>query len=531
MTFWSAAILLSLFVIEGFAHTNRNFSVVVEPATVSVAAGTSAKVTMKVSATAGYSQPIYLMAGSLPEGVSLAIPSPVVGGQTVTMEVRVTASAKVQTYSLAVYAAGGGENHSADFSVAVQPAGTLPDPPPPPPALETSAEEPVQTANPEEGRTASLGPHWVGSWGASPVTPSNESGAYYLTNVTVRQIAHLSIGTLRQLRIRLSNALGHDAVSFAAVHVAQWAGDSKTITSAILPATDRVVTFGGSETVAIPGGAEVLSDPIALPLPAGADVAVSLFIPHTSNVPATMHTFGDQTTYFSLGDNTGAAFLPNAATDTVRPYLTGVDVDAPGASAVVALGDSLTDGMLSALDQNLRWTDDLARRLQSAFAGSVGVVNAGIAGNCVVMSCNGPSVPERFKRDVLAVSGVKFLIVLAGANDIGNAPDLTAAQLTDAYSAMVGLAHAQNILVYGATIPPFGGSNYFSTAHEKLRQQVNTFIRGAGVFDGVIDFDKALADPEKPVYLLAKYNGDKIRPNNAGYQAMAEAIDLAMLKP
>jgi lysophospholipase L1-like esterase len=237
-----------------------------------------------------------------------------------------------------------------------------------------------------------------------------------------------------------------------------------------------------------------------------------------------MHTFGNQTAYFSLGDATGHATLPAAVTDTVRPYLTGIEVEASGASAVVTLGDSLTDGMLSSLDQNLRWPDDLARRL----ANKVGVVNAGIAGNCVLIDCLGPDGLARFKRDVLQVAGVRYLIILEGVNDIGNAPDLAPAQLIEAYRQMVALAHAQKILVFGATIPPFGGSQYATVAHESLRRQVNAFIRTGGVFDGVIDFDKALADPANPSALLPAFDGDHIRPNDAGYQAMANAIDLTL---
>jgi lysophospholipase L1-like esterase len=513
VTLCTRTFLLSLLASVVFGQTKGNFTLSMENPSVSVAAGTGAKTTVQVNVMAGFSQPVYLMPGALPEGVSLILSSPVVGSQSVPMEVRVSPTTKVQTYSVAVYAAGGGENHSLNFSVAVLPEGTVVEPPPAPLPLQTAIVD-----VPEE--TREIGSSWVGTWGASAVTPSNESGAYYLTNVTVRQIAHLSIGTKTGLRIRLSNALSRDPVSFGAVHVAQWAGDSKNVTSAIVPATDQVVTFGGVSVVTIPGGAEVFSDPILLPLPAGADLAVSFYIPRNSNVPATMHTFGDQKTYFCLGDSTASAVLANATTDTVRPYLTGVDVDAPGTSAVVALGDSLTDGML-------RWPDDLANRLQ----GRAGVVNEGIAGNCVMMSCLGPSLPERFKRDVLAVSGVKYLIILAGANDIGNAPGLTAAQLTEAYTSMVALAHAAKIRVYGATIPPFGGSSYFTPAHEKLRQQVNVFIRGGGVFDGLIDFDKVLAEPANPAYLATAFNGDKIRPNHAGYQAMADTIDLALLKP
>jgi len=522
MTFCLRAVSLLFLGLNVFAQTNGNFSLAIDPPTVSVAAGASAILPIQVSAASGYSQPIYLMPGGLPEGITLSIPSPVVGNQAAKIEIKVAVTAKPQTYSLTVYGAGSGENHSASFSISVLPEGSVVAPPEPQPTPVAAPLDPP--AEPDEP----LGSHWVGSWGASAVTPSNDSGAYYLTNVTVRQIVHLSIGTKTGLRIKLSNALGKDPVSFGSVHVAQWAGDSDNLTSAILPDSDRVVTFDGSATVVIPGGEEVFSDPIALRLPAGSDLAVSLYIPRTSNVPATMHPFGNQTAYFSLGDFTGSRTMPNAATDTVRPYLTGVDVDAPGANAIVALGDSLTDGMLSSRDQNLRWTDDLARRLQAASVNKIGIVNAGIAGNCVLMNCMGPNTPERFKRDVLSVTGVNAVILLVGVNDIGNASGLAAQQLIEAYRNMVSLAHLQNILVYGATIPPFGGSTYFTPAHEKLRQEVNAFIRSLGVFDGVIDFDRALADPENSMVLRADFSGDKIRPNDAGYQAMADAIDLAI---
>ena len=563
-------VFLSIFVCTVFGQNSGNFSLTTMHDEFSVAAGTNATETMQLKASSGYSQPVYLIPGALPQGITVAIPSPVVGNQAVKLEVHVAADVKPQIYAVTIYAAGSGENHSLSFSVTVLPEGAvpvIPEPPPPaapepaviaapvpvmpaeipkvdlpivekpseqPPAekpVEQPAEKPEERAAEKPAEKLEVGNHWVGSWGASAVTPSNESGAYYLTNVTVRQIAHLSIGTQTGFRIRLSNALGKDPVSFGAVHVAQWAGDGKNMTSAIVPATDHVVTFSGSATVVIPAGAEVFSDPIQMLLPAGSDLAVSIYIPRASNVPATMHQFGNETAYFSLGDATASTTMPNAATDTVRPYLTGVDVDAPGAIAVVTLGDSLTDGLLSSRDQNLRWPDDLAVRFEATVSDRLAVVNEGIAGNCMLMSCMGPNIIDRFKRDVLAISGVKYLIVLAGANDIGHASDLTAAQLADAYSTMVGLAHENNILVYGATIPPFGGSNYFTVKHEKLRREINTFIRSGLVFDGVIDFDQALADPKNPAYLRAEYNGDKIRPNDAGYQAMADSIDIGLFNP
>ena len=462
-------------------------------------AGATAPATAHLTVASRFSQPIYLIPGPLPDGLSIALPSPIVGSQSITMSIRARARANAQNYPVTIYAAGGGENHSLDFSLTVLPEGTA--------AATTPAQE----------------PHWVGSWGASAVTPSNESGAYYLTNVTVRQIAHLSLGSPTGLRIRLSNALGRDAVSFASVHAALWAGDSAHSSSAILPATDHIVTFHGSPQVTIPGGAEVFSDAIALPVPGGADLAVSLYIPHSSNVPATMHIFGNQTAYFALGDLTASESLANTTTDTVRAYLTGVEVDAPGAETVVALGDSLTDGVLSSRNQNARWPDQLARSLQNANPGHTGVVNAGIAGSCAVVSCLGPGLLDRFQRDVLSVAGVKSLILLAGENDIGNASNLALVQLTDIFQHLVALAHERSILVYGGTIPPFGGSHYFSASHEKLRQQLNGFIRTGGLFDGVIDFDRTLADPSNAAYLAPLFDGDKMHPNDAGYREMGTA--------
>jgi lysophospholipase L1-like esterase len=544
------ALLLSLLALTVFGQNNGNFSLSMKENVFSIAAGTSAASTLQLKVIGAYSQPVYLIPGALPDGISVTIPSPVVGSQEVKLQLRAAVDVKPQTYALSVYAAGAGENHSISFSVTVLPEGTAPSPKPEitpawvTPVQNSAVDAPAEKAIEQAAKKASadsklkpadrpedksrIGSHWVSSWGSSAVIPSNDSGAYYLTNVTIREIAHLSIGTQTGIRIRLSNALGKDSVSFGAVHVAQWAGDAKTVTSAILPATDQVVTFCGSSTIVIPGGEEVFSDPIPMPLPPGADLAVSIFIPHASNVPATMHQFGNQTSYFSLGDATVSTTLSNAVTDSVRPYLTGIDVDTPGAMAVVALGDSLTDGMLSSRDQNLRWPDDLARRLQDAAADRLAVVNEGIAGNCILINCMGPNITDRFQRDVLSIPGVKYLIVLAGANDIGHAPDLTAAQLADAYRGMVSLAHQNNILVYGATIPPFGGSNYFSAKHEKIRQDINDLIRNGTVFDGVIDFDRALADQKNPTYLRAQYNGDKIRPNDAGYQAMADSIDLGL---
>jgi hypothetical protein len=238
MTFCVRAVaFLSLLVVDAFAQTNANFALTTDPASVSVPAGTSKKLSMQVTTAAGYSQPIYLMPGALPEGITLLIPSPVVGSQAVKVEVQAAVGIKLQTYTVAIYAAGGGENHSSSFSVTVLPEGMPTTAPEPLAANAPPAESPVMDlpADPPPP----LGTHWVGSWGASAVTPSNESGAYYLTNVTVRQIVHLSIGTRTGIRLRLSNALGRDPVVYGAVRVAKWAGNSETMTSAINHARDR----------------------------------------------------------------------------------------------------------------------------------------------------------------------------------------------------------------------------------------------------------------------------------------------------
>lgn len=530
---------LLFFCVNAPCQTNPNFTLTMESPALSLGVGSSATVAMQVKVVAAYNQPIYLIPSLLPPGVSVDVPTPIVGSQAVVIKIHASSASQLQNFSVNIYGASSGEAHSCSFSIAILEASALPPPAAPPvvlapvnvPTADVTLPSLPVSASPITAAKHEVGSHWVGSWGASAVTPSNESGAYYLTNVTVRQIVHLSVGSATGLRIKLSNALGKEPVTLGSVHVAQWAGDSANVTSAIVPATDQIVRFSGSGTIVIPGGAEVFSDPVAFPLQAGTDLAVSFYIPKTSNVPATVHTFGNQTTYFALGDSAAGTVLSNAFTDTVRPYLTGVDVDAEGASALVALGDSLTDGMLSSLNRNARWTDDLAQRLHDAYGDEVGVVNKGIAGNCVVMECMGPSAIERFNRDVLGVSNVRYLVILEGLNDIGNAPNLTVNQLTDAYRSMITLAHAQGISVYGATIPPFGGSNYYSPAHERLRQQLNSFIRTGGAFDGVIDFDKAIANPTNRAYLLPQYVGDKIRPNDAGYKAMADAFDLALLNP
>jgi lysophospholipase L1-like esterase len=513
-----AALLSCLFFVYAFGQTNPNFNLSMESPSLSLVAGMTATMTMQISAVPGYKQPVYLLASVLPPGVSVDIPSPIVGGQAVTMNLSATAAAVVQTVSVTIYAASSGETHAASFSLSVLPH-------------RVGVEPPKVSPKPKPAPEPTAPSRWVGTWGASAAVPSNESGAYYLTNVTVRQIAHLSIGTARGLRIKLSNALGKFAVTFGVVHVAQWAGNAETLTSAIVPATDRIVTFGGSRAVVLPPGADVVSDRIVLPLLAGGDLAVSFYIPRTSNVPATMHMHGGQTAYFSLGDSAASTVVPNAITDTVRPYLTGIEVETQSATAVVALGDSITDGMLASLNRNARWPDDLARRLEEAFAGEVGVVNSGIGGNCLLTTCLGPSALERFERDVLAVSGVKYLIVLEGGTDIGNAPNLTAEQMIEAYRSLIALAHAHGIVVYGATITPFGGSNYSTAEHEQLRQHLNAFIRAGGAFDAVIDFDKVLANPANPTAILPQFDGDHIHPNDAGYQAMAEAVDLALFNP
>jgi lysophospholipase L1-like esterase len=385
-------------------------------------------------------------------------------------------------------------------------------------------------------------PIWVGTWASSQQIPEPQNAlpSAEMTDVTLRETVHVSrVGSM--IRVHLSNAFGTQPLHITSVHLAR---PTESGSSAIDPASDRAVLFNGSPEVVIPPGAEYVSDPIAYPLAALSDLTVSM---HLEAEPGqqTGHPGSRQTTFYAHGDLTAAAEMPSAKKIDHWYILSGVDVQAsPGAHSIVALGDSITDGHGTTTNGNDRWTDVLAGRLQ-AIAGSrnTGVLNQGIGGNHLLIDGLGPNALARLDRDVLAQAGVRYLIVLEGINDLGGlerggsetqkAHDELVHRIIGAYQQIIARAHAHDIKVYGATVMPDGGSDYYhpDAASEADRQRVNAWIRERGHFDAVIDFDKVIADPANPQQLLPEYDsGDHLHPGPAGYRAMGQAIDLSLFR-
>ncbi len=373
------------------------------------------------------------------------------------------------------------------------------------------------------------GAEWIGTWGTSPqlTEPRNLPPAPGLADNTLRQIVRVSIGG-EKLRVRFSNAFGTSPVMINSAHLALSAGGS-----AIQTDRDTPLTFQGNPSLVIPAGESVLSDPFDFHLAPMSSVAVTIYFGETSS-DVTGHPGSRTTSYIQSGNAVSAVDLPAAVTTQHWYILNGIDVqtDQP-AGAIVALGDSITDGRGSGTGKNDRWPDNLARRLQAdKSTADIAVLNEGIGGNCVLRGGLGPTALSRFNRDVLSQSGVRWLIVLEGVNDIGGSHGgSVATNLISAYAKMIQQAHAQHILVYGATILPFGGSFYDSLGHEAARETVNQWIRTSGNFDAVIDFDAAMRNPQKTSQLLPTADsGDHLHPNETGYKIMAEAVDLGLFK-
>jgi len=387
-------------------------------------------------------------------------------------------------------------------------------------------------------------PAWIATWGTSAApqladTAQMRSARLVFDNQTVRQIVRVSLGG-EVARVRLSNAFGKETVEIGAARLAL-----REKGAAIAAGSDRALTFSGRSSIRIPPNAIVISDPVKLKVPAGADLAVSLFLPKPTTA-AGVHYAAQQTSYIAAGDATASASLASPATLTSWAFLAGVDVEAPaGAATVVTFGDSITDGARSTTDANHRWPDVLAARLRAKGL-RLGVVNAGIGGNRILHDAAsnvrfGVNALARFDRDVLAVPGVRYLIVLEGINDLGHAgssapegESVTAEDLIAGLRQIIERAHQKGILVFGATLTPFDGTpfkGYFTPEKEQRRKALNQWIRTGKAFDGVIDFEKAVRDPASPDKMLPAYDGgDHLHPGDAGYKAMGEAIDLSLFR-
>lgn len=373
---------------------------------------------------------------------------------------------------------------------------------------------------------------WVGTWGASPqlTEPANLPPAPGLSGSTLRQVVHISIGGAR-LRVRFSNAFGNGPAAIAAAAIAAPGGPG-----AIQPDSSQALSFDGGPTVTIAPGEQAVSDPVDFALRPLSDLTVTTFF---GGVPSnvTGHPGARCTSYLQKSDEVSAASLSGAVTMQHWYILAGVEVWAEHPGGVLAiLGDSITDGRGSTTDQNRRWPDDLARRLQAdAPTAQIGVLNEGIGGNRLLHPGLGPAALARLDRDVLDQNDVRWLIVFEGVNDLGTAPrdqkGEVSRQIIAAYEEIITRAHARNLRVYGATITPFGKSFYDSPAREANRATVNDWIRTSGRFDGVIDFDAAVRDPADPTRLAAAVDcGDHLHLSDHGYEVLAGAVDLRLFR-
>ena len=384
--------------------------------------------------------------------------------------------------------------------------------------------------------------HWVDTWVSMPQltetsnlppAPFTQPGSEFV-DATLRQTVHISVGA-RFFRLRISNAFGGTALPITAASIALPAGGAAGV-SAIQPGSVRPLTFDGNPSVTIPDGSQAVSDPLDFPLAALANVTVNLFLAQgqaSNNI--TSHPGSRTTTYMAAGNHLDDPDLPAATSVAHWYFISGLEAwSTPATAAAVMLGDSLTDGRGSTTDGNDRWPDQLLSRLHADRAtADVAVVNQAAGGNRILNDGLGPDAIGRIDRDVLAQSGVKWLLVFEGVNDIGTTPATDAAQkqvsdqLIAAYQQIITRAHAMGIRVYGATITPFGGNGYDDPQglREATRQTVNTWIRTSHRFDAVIDFDKVARDPANPRQLLPVFDvGDHLHMNPSGYKAVADAV-------
>jgi len=380
---------------------------------------------------------------------------------------------------------------------------------------------------------------WIGTWGASPAPPMVAAPGVEarrisptFSNQTIVQALRLSAGGQR-LRVRFTNEYGSKPLVIGAARVALL-----TPNGGVIPGSERVVTFSRAGSTTLPAGAPALSDPIDLRTGSLARLRVSLFVPEETGLCTCHMTGGELVQVSPPGDWTGRDLPLATGPAQYRAFVSGIEVETrSSATVIVALGDSITDGYLATPGADRRWPDRLAERLAAKYPNrAMGVINAGIGGNRVLSSgavaVMGESALTRFDRDVLSVPGATHLVILEGINDLGiRSGRPTAQALIHGYRQLIERAHAQGIQTIGATILPYEGAAYFTPEGEETRQAINDWIRKSGAFDAVIDLDAAIRDPAKPTRMRAEWHaGDWLHPNDAGYRAMGEAVDLTLFR-
>lgn len=378
--------------------------------------------------------------------------------------------------------------------------------------------------------------HWVATWAtaemlvrpsAPPQAPPNGAPrAAGFNDQTVRMAVRVSVGGSR-LRIKISNAFGSAPVSIGAAHIALRAKDSE-----IAPGSDHAITFAGKPGCAIGPGIVLISDPVPMTVAPQTELLVSLYFPGETG-PPTNHATALHTTYIKDGNVTADAAMADGRQTGQYYWLAGIDMEAPAdGAAIVTLGDSITDGARSETETDHSWPALLSARLAANKATArLAVANEGIGGNRVLRDGAGASALARLDRDVLSQSGVRYVMFLEGINDIGHggAESVTAPELIAADQQIIEMAHAHGIQVIGCTLTPFEGAGYYREDGEAVREALNTWIRTSGAFDAVVDFEAAVRDPADPKRFRPDFDpGDHLHPNNAGYEAMANAVDLAI---
>jgi len=382
--------------------------------------------------------------------------------------------------------------------------------------------------------------NWVATWATAellertprPPAPAGSApknlpaGARGFENQTVRMAVRASMGG-RRLRIKIENAFGSAPLVLGTAHIALRGKDS-----AIVEGSDHAITFDGKPGCTIGPGIVQISDPVEMSVQPLAELSVSLYFPEETG-PPTNHGTGLHNTYIKEGNTTADASMEDGRRTEQYYYLSAIDVEAPAdAATIVTLGDSITDGARSMPETDHSWPALLAARLASSkLAAKLGVANEGIGGNRILRDGAGTSALARFDRDVLSQSGVKWVMFLEGINDIGhgNTEPVTAEELIAAHKQIIEMAHAHGLKVIGCTLTPYEGASYFREEGEAMREALNQWIRTSGAYDAVVDFEAAVRDPANPKHIRPDFDpGDHLHPNNAGYEAMANAVDLAV---